>query len=219
LNVDLIAGLPGQTQASWRESIEWAGRLDVPHVSVYMLEIDGDSRLGREILKGGMRYGAADAPSEDATAELYEIAVEYFGGMGLSRYEISNFARPGMESRHNLKYWHLESYAGFGSDAHSFDGVLRGQNAETPGDYVARHKNGEPVRVESSAARLDEERFFVGLRLTEGIRPSPEGWDKHGDRIRRLIHAGLLRSDGDKLQLTSRGVLLSNEVFQEFIGE
>ncbi len=217
LNIDLIAGLPGQTQASWRESLDWIERLDAPHVSVYMLEIDEDSRLGREILRGGTSYGAADVPSEDATADLYEIAVERLGRIGLTSYEISNFARPGMESRHNLKYWRLEPYAGFGSDAHSFDGLMRSQNAETPGDYVERHRRGEPVRVETSTARLAEERFFVGLRLAEGIQPPPEAWDKHGDRIRRLINDGLLQSREGKLQLTSRGVLLSNEVFQEFI--
>ena len=216
-NIDLIAGLPGQTPASWRESLDWIERLEAPHVSVYMLEIDEDSRLGREILSGGSRYGAPETPSEDATAELYEIAVERLDRIGLARYEISNFARPGLESRHNLKYWRLEPYAGFGADAHSFDGATRSQNVEEPEAYVVRFRNGEPVRAATTPARLDEERFFVGLRLSGGIHPTPEEWDKLGDRIRRLIDAGLLQADGGQLRLTGRGVLLSNEVFQEFI--
>ena len=124
-NIDLIAGLAGQTAESWRESLDWIERLDPGHVSVYMLEVDEDSRLGSEILHGGARYGAAAAPSEDLTVELYETAVERLAAMGLARYEISNFARPGQESLHNLKYWRLEPYAGFGADAHSFDGALR----------------------------------------------------------------------------------------------
>ena len=105
INVDLIAGLPGQTAASWDESLAWIETLRPPHVSVYMLEVDADSRLGQEMLLGGVRYGAADVPGEDLTAEFYETAVARLAAMGIERYEISNFARPGFESVHNLKYW------------------------------------------------------------------------------------------------------------------
>jgi len=107
-NVDLIAGLPGQTRASWDASLDWIERLGAPHVSVYMLEVDQDSRLGAEILAFGKRYGAPDVPSDDQIAEFYERAVERLARIGISRYEISNFARPGFESRHNLKYWRRE---------------------------------------------------------------------------------------------------------------
>jgi oxygen-independent coproporphyrinogen-3 oxidase len=127
-NVDLIAGLPGQTRESWNASLDWVERLQAPHVSVYMLEVDEDSRLGAEILALGQRYGAAEVPSDDAIAEFYEIAVERLKNFGIPRYEISNFARPGFESRHNLKYWRREPYLGFGADAHSFDGSMRWQN-------------------------------------------------------------------------------------------
>ena len=108
-----------------------------------MLEIDEDSRLGNEVLLNGKRYGAPDVPSDGLTAEFYETAVERLGRMGIQRYEISNFARPGYESLHNLKYWRLEPYAGFGADAHSFDGVVRAQNIESPRDYVARIESGQ----------------------------------------------------------------------------
>jgi oxygen-independent coproporphyrinogen-3 oxidase len=211
VNVDLIAGLSAQTAASWAESLDWIERVGPPHVSVYMLEVDGDSRLGKELLLGGTRYGAADAPGEEETAEFYESAVERLAHLGIARYEISNFARPGFESRHNLKYWRLEPYAGFGADAHSFDGHLRLRNPETVREYLERRP------VESTSARLDEERFFVGLRLTEGIEPKPADWRRYETPIRRFLDDGLLQFDGCRLRLSGRGVLLSNEVFQEFL--
>ena len=163
-NIDLIAGLAGQTIASWRESLDWIEKLSPPHVSVYMLEIDDDSRLGREKLLGGVRYGAANLPSESETADMYEFAVERLEGLGIRRYEISNFARPGFESIHNLKYWRLEPYIGFGADAHSFDGTLRWQNVESPADYVAR-----APRMESIAANLAEENSSWGCGYPGGF--------------------------------------------------
>lgn len=211
INIDLIAGLSGQTPATWRASLDWIARLAPDHVSVYMLEVDEDSRLGREILAGGTRYGAGDRPSGDLTADLYEIAAARLAELGLRRYEISNFAVPGHESRHNMKYWLLEPYAGFGSDAHSFDGRLRWQNPESVTEYLGAW---QPVSVEPNPL---EERFFVGLRLAQGIRPEPREWQHFSEPIRRFIEQGLLETDGGVLRLTSRGVLLSNEVFQEFL--
>ncbi|MBI5283098.1 MAG: coproporphyrinogen III oxidase family protein [Candidatus Solibacter usitatus] len=213
INIDLIAGLPGQTAEGWGVSLDWIERLAPPHVSVYMLEVDDESRLGHELLLGGARYGALDVPSEDMIAGLYETAVDRLARLGLERYEISNFARPGSESLHNLKYWQLEPYLGFGADAHSFDGRLRWQNVEPPGDYAAA---ADP-RIECVPAKLAEERFFVGLRLLRGIRPTAGEWESHRGAIGRLLDDGLLSSDGDTLRLTAKGVLLSNEVFQEFI--
>jgi putative oxygen-independent coproporphyrinogen III oxidase len=217
INVDLIAGLPGQTIASWRESLDWIERLAPPHVSVYMLEIDDDSRLGHEILLNGKRYGAPDVPSEDRTAEMYEMAVDALHRIGIHRYEISNFAQAGFESLHNLKYWKLERYIGFGSDAHSFDGQTRSQNVESPQDYVRRVREGQPSRLVSTRANPAEERFFVGLRLSEGILPELEEWRAYERPIQRFIADGLLAHEGDRLRLTDRGVLLSNEVFAEFV--
>ncbi len=133
--------------------------------------------------------------------------------MGIPRYEISNFARPGFESRHNLKYWRLEPYAGFGADAHSFDGRARRQNPEERGRVPGARASG---RGERPAGRADE-RFFVGLRLMAGIRPAPGEWRRFAQPIDRFLEAGLLETDGRTLRLTPRGVLLSNEVFQEFI--
>ncbi len=123
----------------------------------------------------------------------------------------------GYESLHNLKYWRLEPYAGFGADAHSFDGAVREQNTESPSDYVERIESGLPARVDSTPANAAEERFFVGLRLARGIQPMPEEWRRFERPIQRFIADGLLARDGSRLRLTDRGVLFSNEVFAEFI--
>jgi oxygen-independent coproporphyrinogen-3 oxidase len=215
MNIDLIAGLSGQTMASWDASLDWIERLRAPHVSVYMFEIDEDSRLGGEVLLNGQRYGAPAVPSEDLTADLYETAVERLASIGLRRYEISNFARPGWESKHNLKYWRLEPYVGFGADAHSFDGAQRWQNVETVAEYIECE---QPV-TETTSAQLDEERFFVGLRLAEGVAPTAEEWQRYEQPLSRFLREGLLEKHGSAVRLTDRGVLLSNEVFQEFLGK
>jgi oxygen-independent coproporphyrinogen-3 oxidase len=217
INIDLIAGLPGQSRASWQESLAWIERLAPPHVSVYMLEIDADSRLGSEVLLNGKRYGAPDVPSDELTAELYETAVAELARMGIERYEISNFARPGFESLHNLKYWRLEPYAGFGADAHWFDGAVRGQNIESPSEYVSKTQSGASPCIGETPANPAEERFFIGLRLTQGVLLQPEEWQKFERPIQRFLADGLLSRDRERLRLTDRGVLFSNEVFAEFI--
>ena len=214
INIDLIAGLSAQTETSWRESLDWVERLAPEHVSVYMLEIDEDSRLGKEMLLGGVRYGAADTPTEDQTAAFYEIAVARLAALGIPRYEISNFARPGHESRHNLKYWTLAPYIGFGADAHSFDGQTRWSNPESPQEYTA---NPLPPRPAPDPHPPTDERLFLGLRLSAGVRPTPAEWETYSEPIARFLDYGLLESHDGALRLTDRGVLLSNEVFQEFV--
>ncbi len=214
LNLDLIAGLPGQTLASWSESLGWIEKLAPPHVSVYMLEVDEDSRLGKEMLLGGVKYGAGAAPSEDLTAYFYETAVERLAAMGIARYEISNFAQPGFESIHNLKYWRREPYLGFGADAHSFDKGRRWQNAESVDEYISLSPH---ARVDETDADEAEEKFFVGLRLTEGIIAGADDLARHSGAIKRFIEQGVLEQEGGRLRLTPRGVMVSNEIFQEFL--
>lgn len=218
-NIDLIAGLAYQSRESFRESLDWVERLQAPHVSVYLFEIDSDSRLGNELMTGGTRYGAEAVPTEELTAELYSTAVERLASMGIARYEISNFARAGCEARHNLKYWRMEPYVGFGADAHSFDGSTRWQNAETAAGYVDGWKRRGSATIGRVAARPEEERLFLGLRLMEGVRLTPDEWKRLASPLERHFEAGLLARDGALLRLTDRGVLLSNEVFQEFLSE
>jgi len=209
INIDLIAGLAGQTAASWRQSVDCVLELAPPHVSVYILEVDEDSRLGAEVLLNGQRYGARDIPSEEEQVAFYLEAVERLEAAGIPRYEISNFARPGFESIHNFKYWRLEPYLGFGADAHSFDGEWRWQNSEEPLAYT----RAADSRLEREAADPANERYWVGLRLSEGVPDSP----RHTALIDRLVGDGLLEREQNRIRLSSRGVIFSNEVFQEFL--
>src|SRR5207302_7898117 len=112
INVDLIAGLPHQTREKWEESLKQLISTEVPYASIYMLEVDEDSRLGRELIAGGQKYHAQCVPDEDLIADLYETARERLNASGVQQYEISNFARAGFESKHNLKYWARQPYLG-----------------------------------------------------------------------------------------------------------
>jgi oxygen-independent coproporphyrinogen-3 oxidase len=217
INIDLIGGLPHQTSESWERSLDWIQRLDPPHVSVYVFEIDEDSRLGNEVLLGGIRYGANDVPEEHLTADLYERAVERLTALGLNRYEISNFAIAGHESRHNLKYWRLEPYIGFGLDAHSFNERERWSNPDTLSAYFEQQNHANPERQEVTITDASEEHFFVGLRLMHGITPTPEEWSRFAEPIQKWTQAGMLERCGQRLRLAECGILLSNEIFQEFL--
>ena len=172
LSIDLIAGMPHQTAASWQESLEVLAATGVQHASIYMLEIDEESRLGRELLAGGSRYHARTVPSEELTADLYESAIAFLEDHGLWQYEISNFARASGSSRHNLKYWRRQPYLGFGLDAHSMvrtrEGVaLRFSSTAVLAEYL-RGPTPQEVRLLGSTEEL-EEAWFLGLRLRAGV--------------------------------------------------
>jgi oxygen-independent coproporphyrinogen-3 oxidase len=230
INVDLIAGLPHQTMESWEFSLRETIGSAVPHVSVYMLEVDEDSRLGRELIAGGTKYHAHFVPDDELTADMYETACEEFDKAGVKQYEISNFSRNGFESRHNLKYWTRLPYFGFGVDAHS---MLLGRSPtvdavrfSTP-DSVERYVAAEAVTAAPvSRDAAIEETFFLGLRLVRGL-DLREVWAQFGnsakpefeETIADLIGLELLERNGDVIRLTARGRLLSNEVFARFIGQ
>ena len=225
INVDLIAGLPHQTRESWRLSLEQLVDSGVPHASVYILEIDEDSRLGRELIAGGERYHAHHVPDSDLAADLYLEATEFLMSAGLQQYEISNFASPGSESRHNLKYWTRQPYFGFGVDAHSMllsetqsEDSVRLNNTDDLEKYLAQSSTVTVNAV--SPQQADEESFFLGLRLNRGIDMStvrPEALRTFESDLNDLLSLGLLQREGSFLRLTSRGRLLSNEVFERFI--
>jgi oxygen-independent coproporphyrinogen-3 oxidase len=220
-SVDLIAGLAHETAGTWRESLDWVERLGPSHVSVYMLEVDDESHLGEELRSGGRRYGARFVPSEDQIAEFYLLAIERLRQIGIRQYEISNFALPGCESVHNLKYWNMEPYIGFGADAHSFDGSRRWSNVASAPEYVERSQRGLSVRLAVEPPddrRRAQERFFTGLRQLEGITPTETELDAFDTAIHGLIGRGWLawNSQG-RLHLTGEGVLFSNEVFEQFV--
>ncbi len=172
ISVDLIAGLPYQTKKSWQQSLEELAALQPEHVSIYLLEIDEGSRLGRELLQGGGRYSAGAVPSEDEMAEFYEMAQESLRAAGYHHYEISNWAKPGFESKHNLKYWRREPYLGFGGGAHSFSGTERWANIHDAAEYVSAIQSGRvPVEQHEklTAESALEEELFLGLRQLDGI--------------------------------------------------
>jgi oxygen-independent coproporphyrinogen III oxidase len=228
INIDLIAGLPHQTAESWNESVTETIATGVPHLSVYMLEVDDGSRLGRELIGGGTRYHAHFVPDDAATADFYVAACEKLAAAGIEQYEISNFARPGFESRHNLKYWTRQPYLGFGVDAHSMlissesgRDAVRFSTADALEKYVAG--SAFEKTLVSPAAAL-EEIFFLGLRLNRGVNLKPIAAAFGEDALRSahtaiedLISDGLLQCDSDCIRLTARGRLFSNEVFERFI--
>ncbi len=221
ISVDLIAGLAGQTEATWRTSLEWVKRLDVEHVSVYMLEVDDESRLGEELRAGGKRYGARDVPSDDQITDFYELAVERLAAAGLERYEISNFARPGAESLHNLKYWTMQPYIGFGADAHSFDGQHRWGNVRTAAEYVSGAEQGHSLRA--SAETIDEDQrlqdlVLTGLRTIEGVHLPPPAVPKLEAALDTLTARGWLeRPRREHIRLTPAGLLFANDAIEELV--
>ena len=233
INVDLIAGLPHQTRESWAFSLDQAAAssLGVPHVSIYMLEVDEDSRLGRELIAGGARYHAHFVPDDDATADYYETARAQLAANGIDHYEISNFARTGFESQHNLKYWTRQPYLGFGVDAHSMLPAreeiaardIESLRLSTTDSFEGFFKDAEVKAHEVTVDQALEESFFLGLRLNRGINMDPlrtrfgARFQEYGPVIAELVTDGMLAASGDLLQLTPRGRLLSNEVFAKFI--
>ncbi len=219
ISFDLIAGLPFQTKESWGESLEELGKLEPEHVSVYVLEVDEGSRLGLEILQSGTRYSAGAVPDDDEMADFYETACSFLEDLGYHHYEISNWAKPGLESRHNLKYWRREVYLGFGAGAHSFSGAQRWANAHDAAAYVEAITAGrlpaEQLEGVTRESALEEE-LFLGLRQLDGIdlgRIEREYGVELGGRIEPLRSAGLLKRDGNILRLAENKLSVSNEVF------
>jgi len=231
ISLDLIAGLAHQSRASWENSVTELLSIRPEHISIYMLEIDEGSRLGKESLAGGSRYSAEKIPADDAIAEFYESACARLAATGYEHYEISNWALPGSRSRHNLKYWRREPYLGFGAGAHSFDGTTRWANIHDSARYVACIEQGispreqiEPVTPEHAL----EEEFFLGLRQLEGIDlariDSTYGEIQHErvadlrGRISGLRSQGLIELEGSRLRLAPDRLTISNEVFVELLG-
>jgi oxygen-independent coproporphyrinogen-3 oxidase len=235
LNVDLIAGLAGQTSASWQESLGVLIDSGVPHASVYMLEVDEDSRLGREMLTGGTRYHADLVPTDDTIARMYTLAIERLASAGLAQYEISNFCSPGFASRHNLRYWQRRPYLGLGLDASSMLCAASDETDSAETRYVLRSTTTDdlaaflegPQPVEAawlSLASQHEEAWFLGLRLNAGVDVA--ALEREFGRsavapalqvVSRMVEAGLLTFYGNRVRLTPQGRLLSNYVFQEFL--
>ena len=229
ISIDLLAGLPGQTRASWRESLGVLRETGVGHASVYMLEVDDASKLGAEMLAGGVKYGAGLVPGEDAIVGMYEEAVARLAEMGLAQYEISNFAKEGWQSRHNRKYWERKPYLGVGVDAHSMLRDERGRAMRfattdelEPYLTVPGWERPEPLSREQEL----EEAWFLGLRMNEGVELAALRAEfgaaavaEFEPVIGELAEDGLVTREAGRVALTMRGRLLSNEVFGRFLKE
>ena len=230
INVDLIAGLPSQTVESWYETLGVLADSGVDHASIYMLEVDDESRLGRELLVSGGRYRAKKVPADDDVADLYTEAIAFLAGQGLAQYEISNFARSGSESQHNLKYWRRQPYLGFGLDAHSMvrthaGAPLRFGTSDNLDAYLEGPGWDQPRCLDRDEEM--EEAWFLGLRLNEGVSLDALRQEFSASAVREFLSTigeleddGLIAlADGDRVALTARGRLLSNEVFERFLAE
>lgn len=219
LSVDLMYGLPNQTLGHWRETLSRAIALDTPHLSAYSLIVEPHTPY--DMLQ---RQGKLVLPTEDEEQEMAALARELLTAAGFHQYEISNWAKPGFESRHNTVYWLLEPWLGLGSGAHSYFQRRRWANPTTIPAYL---KDG-PTPMPEAAQPLEEEVeevMFMGLRMTaEGVsdarfrrRFGASLLDVFGDEIDRLVADGLLTWTDGHLHLTARGIPLANEVFQTFL--
>jgi oxygen-independent coproporphyrinogen-3 oxidase len=223
ISFDLIAGLPKQSRDSWGTSLDELVALFPEHVSVYMMEIDEGSRLGLEVLRGGARYSARDLPSEDAMAEFYETAQAVLKAAGYEQYEISNWAKPGYASQHNLKYWRREAYLGFGAGAHSFSGAQRWANVHDAAAYVAAISAGRSVTESVERVTREqafEEELFLGLRQLSGIdlpRIQREYSVNLEEKVGRLASAGMIEREGELVRLAAGKLSVSNEVIVELL--
>jgi oxygen-independent coproporphyrinogen-3 oxidase len=222
VSADLIVGLPGERLSRWPATVRRVLEEEPDHVSVYLLESDKDTPLARAVRAG--RVAVAD---DEALAEAYESTVDEMERGGWSQYEISNFSRPGKRSRHNLKYWSDEPFAGFGNGAHGYVGGKRRANRRDIRAYMERALGGvDPVEwsEEYDPGRRLTEAIFLGLRRAEGIDTEALA-RKYGDDPRerwaeawsRGREAGLIEVSGTVVRLTRRGRLRSNELFAEFV--
>ncbi len=224
LSLDLLLWLPQQTPAHLRESVERLIAIDPEHASLYLLEVYPNAPLREEMARAGWSV----APDDDA-ADMYLDAMETLECAGYRQYEISNVARPGRESRHNLNYWRDGEWLAFGPGAHGARDGERWRVVAGTGDYIARVTAGLDVAAErvprDRAGRL-EEALFMGLRLAEGVdlagiarRYGVDVWQTYGAALAPHVQAGHLVHDaGRRIYLTRTGMLVANDVMAIFIG-
>jgi oxygen-independent coproporphyrinogen III oxidase len=222
VSLDLMMWLPEQRVDDWLESVDAAIGSDPDHISLYLLEVYPNAPLKDDMARAKW----SQAPDDDA-ATMYVTAMERLEAAGYEQYEISNVAKPGRASRHNLKYWTDGEWLGFGCGAHGTVGGVRTKNVSAIDDYVARIERGQPVTTEVRRMDVAErmgDALFTGLRLTRGIdlddvrqRYGVDVWGKYRADLTPFVEAGLLRHDGRRLVLTRTGMLLANEVMAVFV--
>ena len=222
VSIDLIAGLPEQKMETWRRNLEEAFALEPDHLSVYLLELYKDAPLLHRINRGELR-----AIDDELTVEMYFALVDEAERQGFEHYEISNWARPGFESRHNLKYWTGAPYWAFGVSAAGYDGQTRWSNTRNIHEYLAKIESGQSPVAETIELNEDDrqsENLFLRLRLKDGVdlgehqrRFGVNTLERYRDEIERLREAGLIEFDENRLKISRAGTVLANEVFAAFI--
>jgi oxygen-independent coproporphyrinogen-3 oxidase len=219
VSFDLIAGLPGQILDDWVTNLNEAIQMSPEHLSLYLLEIHEGTPLAEQV-----RSHRQPQPDEDLAAQMYEMMCERLAEAGYEQYEISNFSKPGFESRHNSKYWLLEPVYGFGVSAHSFDGDQRYSNERDTAKYVERIEDVGVAEVDRERNDAASEYVFLGLRMNKGVdlddyreRFGASLEQDHRSDIDELSSLGLVEMTENNLRLTPKGMLYSNEVFQRFI--
>ncbi len=222
ISFDLIAGLPNQTLNDWKKNLDEAISMSPEHLSLYLLEIHQSTPLAEQVLSGRQPQ-----PDEELAAEMYEMMLDKLAAAGYQQYEISNFSRPGFESRHNTKYWTLDPVFGFGVSAHSFDGTQRYVNERDTAKYVDMIETSDSAIVEKnelSKKQLSSEFAFLSLRLSKGLdlgeytsRFQVDLKSELASDLLQLQRDGLIFNDGKVLTLTRKGMIYSNEVFVSFV--
>ncbi|WP_085509245.1 radical SAM family heme chaperone HemW [Thalassobacillus devorans] len=222
ISIDLIYALPGQTVEQFEQTVDEALRFDLPHYSSYSLQIEPKTVFYQRYKKGKLRK-----PPEESEAAMYELLQKKMMAKGKKQYEISNFAEPGFESKHNMTYWNNEYYFGFGAGAHGYLPGKRIVNIRPLPAYIKQaEENGRPVLHEEPIGRREqvEEELFLGLRKTEGVdlnnfevKYGNKFEQVYGDILPYLKERQLIVIADDKIALTEKGRLLGNEVFQEFL--
>ncbi len=232
LSLDLMLWLPGQSMASWMATVNEAIALAPDHLSLYLLELYPNAPLKEAMARAPRDQAGHPAATwaqaaDDAAADMYLAALEAFDAAGLAQYEISNVARPGRESRHNLKYWQAGSWHGFGCGAHSTVEGRRWKNLAATADYVDQVDRGESPEVDPQVLSPDDrlgEALFTGLRLTAGIerrnfqeRFGVDPWNRYEATLAPFVAEGLIWADAARFGLTRRGMLVANEVLVTFV--
>jgi oxygen-independent coproporphyrinogen-3 oxidase len=222
ISLDLMMWLPEQSRDDWRFNVESLIEVGPEHASLYLLELYPNAPLKEDMARAGW----SQAPDDDA-AEMYLWSMDRLEAAGYTQYEISNVARHGLVSRHNLKYWRDGEWIGFGCGAHSTRAGLRWHNIASAEEYVRRIGEGLDVAAERRSLTKTgraEEALFTGLRLSEGIdtdvfaaRYGVDVWTQYGGALSPFLDEGLLVRNGPRLALTRRGMLLANEILQVFV--
>ncbi len=212
-NLDLILGLPNQTESSFRDTLETAIEGGAGHLSLYMLDLEEGTPLQAQVVRGRTRI-----PEDERVAALYEVAIGRLAGAGLAQYEISNFARPGEECRHNLRYWSRGEYHGFGIAAHSFIGGERFANTRNIRHYIDAPASARDFSETLGSAEVRRETIFLGLRQTSGVSYDQlvQLCGQEGiEWVERGLQDGWLRRAGERVAFNPSGFLLSNDYISQ----